>query len=546
MHIHIHLDIIMNPFALSCVITAAITTFLAFFVYLRNTKAPLNKIWGLLSLAIDVWIISEAKLSVSSSAPEALFWDRALYVGSVFIAQLFLHFVLIFLNIYKEKKNILYIWYVFSFVFLILNFTFLFREGMIFTKPLGINYLPKIGSLYFLFPIVFIGCVGYSFYLMLHMYRFVSGSKRNQIKYLFLGAIIGFAGGVTNFLPPLGIKISPVGNYFMAFYTFIISYAIVKHQLMDIRVAITRGAIFIMVYGAVLAFSLFLGYWLKSWLVSSIITVAIAMFAPFIYTNMRLAIERRFFYQEKIKLVQEEQLRRQKTIDTFSGSMAHEIANPIHVIVGLIDMVKIKTLGDLKDNIPEKDRAYLEERFKTISEGAFRIAGMVKTIREFSSQTTGTFKPVALKEVIKNVLTMLSGKLKEETINLEVSLVDDITVIGNKIALEETILNILLNSIEAFANCETTDKEIIITASLQPNNKALVTISDNACGIPENMLNDIFLDFVTTKPSSSNLGMGLSLCRKIIALHKGKIWAQSPGENKGADIFIELPINGLV
>jgi signal transduction histidine kinase len=149
---------------------------------------------------------------------------------------------------------------------------------------------------------------------------------------------------------------------------------------------------------------------------------------------------------------------------------------------------------------------------------------------------------VVLKEAVNNVLTMLAGKLKEETIDLELNIADDITVIGNKIALEEAILNILLNSIEAFAGCEKPDKKITITAELKPENKVVLTIRDNGCGIPKNMLNDIFLDFVTTKPSSSNLGMGLSLCRKIIAMHKGKIWAESEGEGNGAAIFIELSV----
>jgi len=69
----------------------------------------------------------------------------------------------------------------------------------------------------------------------------------------------------------------------------------------------------------------------------------------------------------------------------------------------------------------------------------------------------------------------------------------------------------------------------------------LIEFKDNGYGIPKRLLEDIFLDFVTTKGSSEGLGMGLSRARKIIALHKGKIWAQSEGEGKGASIFVELP-----
>ena len=69
----------------------------------------------------------------------------------------------------------------------------------------------------------------------------------------------------------------------------------------------------------------------------------------------------------------------------------------------------------------------------------------------------------------------------------------------------------------------------------------LIEFSDNGCGMKPEMLEDVFLDFVTTKPSSENLGMGLSRVRKIVALHKGKAWAASEGQGKGSTFFVELP-----
>ena len=515
---------------------------LGVFVYTGNKQSSVNRLFAALSAIFTAWIAVNLMCGFSDNP----IWVRLTYAFGSFLPLPILIFICKLGDI-KVLHKFLFVGWAVTFLFFFLALTDLVIKKVTLVRVGGFE--GELGLLYPAWTIFMVVIILFEICVIFKLYRRSDGIKKMQLQYLMLGFFV-----LAAVCTVLDVAMPLLGNtYWMSYdclsvliFLAFTAYAIVKYQFMNIKVVITRAGIFALVYCFILWLPLWLGYKTDSWLLTGLTMLILATIGPFIYTRLRLRIEKLFFHQEKIKLIQEEQLRRQKTIDTFSGSMAHEIANPIHVIVGLIDMVKIKTLGDLKDNIPEKDRAYLEERFKTISEGAFRIAGMVKTIREFSSQTTGTFKPVALKEVIKNVLTMLSGKLKEETINLEVSLVDDITVIGNKIALEETILNILLNSIEAFANCETTDKEIIITASLQPNNKALVTISDNACGIPENMLNDIFLDFVTTKPSSSNLGMGLSLCRKIIALHKGKIWAQSPGENKGADIFIELPINGLV
>jgi signal transduction histidine kinase len=530
----------LSYYAISALVNCLSSVFACLIVVVKNPKSRLNRAFVYLALSIGLWSFFYFLSLIANSAKDAFMFAKFLNFFGTFTPVTFFHFSVCLVNQWEKRRITIFISYSISLIIAILMFTPLMITGV--SHRPGFLYWSDPGSLYICFVGIYCYFVIYGNYLIWRYYRVCNLAEKNRIKYVFWGTTLGFIAGTTNIPFWYKINIPPVLNIFVTGYVVLFGYSAVKHNLMDIKITITRATIFIFLYAAILGIPFLIGYYSKSWIATGGSMLIFATVGPFIYTNLRLAIERRFFYQEKIKLIQEEQLRRQKTIDTFSGSMAHEIANPIHVIVGLIDMVKIKTLQDLKDNIPAKDRAYLEERFKTISEGAFRIAGMVKTIREFSAQSTGSFKPVILKEVINNVLTMLSGKLKEETINLEVSLIDDITVIGNKIALEEAILNILLNSIEAFANCETSDKAIIIAASLQPDNKALVTISDNACGIPKNMLNDIFLDFVTTKPSSSNLGMGLSLCRKIVALHKGKIWAESKGEDKGAAIFVELPL----
>ena len=69
----------------------------------------------------------------------------------------------------------------------------------------------------------------------------------------------------------------------------------------------------------------------------------------------------------------------------------------------------------------------------------------------------------------------------------------------------------------------------------------LIEFSDNGCGIKPEILEDIFLDFVTTKGSSEGMGMGLARARKIVTMYGGRIWARSDGEGKGASIFVELP-----
>ena len=510
---------------------------LGLFVYAANRQGAINRLFAILSAIFTVWIA----VNLMGGFSDNPIWPRFTYAFGSLLPIPILLFICKLGEI-KISPRFLFAGWVATFLFFFLALTDLVIKKVTLVRIGGFE--GELGPLYPVWTLSVVVVIALEIYLISRLYQRSTGIKKIQLQYVGLGFFV-----LAAVCTLLDMVIPLLGNtYWMSYdclsvllFMGFTAYAIVKYQFMDIKVVITRAGIFALVYCFILWLPLWLGYKTNSWLFTGIAMLIVATAGPFIYTRLRLAIERRFFDQEKVKLAQDEQLRRQKTIDTFSASMAHEIANPIHVIVGLIDVVKIKTLQDLKDNIPAKERVYLEERFGQISEGAFRIARMVKTIREFASQSTGAFKPVVLKEVVNNVLTMLTGKLKEETIDLELNIADDINVIGNKIALEEVILNILLNSIEAFVGCEKADKKITITAQLKPENKVFLTIRDNGCGIPKNMLNDIFLDFVTTKPSSSNLGMGLSLCRKIINLHHGKIWAESLGENKGASIFVELP-----
>ena len=71
----------------------------------------------------------------------------------------------------------------------------------------------------------------------------------------------------------------------------------------------------------------------------------------------------------------------------------------------------------------------------------------------------------------------------------------------------------------------------------------LIEFKDNGYGIKKELLEDIFLDFVTTKASTEGAGMGLARVRKIIQAHNGKVWAESEGQNQGACVYAELPLH---
>ncbi|MDH5174531.1 MAG: diguanylate cyclase, partial [Elusimicrobiota bacterium] len=274
----------MNLFAVSSLVTASVSVSSGLFVYLKNRKRFLNKIFALLMFSIAIWSFGLANLAVAPNELKGLFWDRFLYFGSLLIPSLFFHFVLTFLGLRKERKKLLMVGYIFSFLFLIFNFTPLFRERMISAQALHFNYLPETGPIYPIFPLMFLFYVGYSLYLMFKRYRKMSRVTRNQIKYAFLAAIIGFGGGSTTFLPAFGIKTSPMGNCLVALYGVILAYAIVTYRLMDIEVVINKTVLFGILIGGIIGFHIGFVTLLQGMIgygASTVLSVSIILFVLF-------------------------------------------------------------------------------------------------------------------------------------------------------------------------------------------------------------------------------------------------------------------------
>ncbi len=261
-----------------------------------------------------------------------------------------------------------------------------------------------------------------------------------------------------------------------------------------------------------------------------------------VYARLRRVLGRNFCGREKLTPAESEQLRRQKTMDTFSASLAHEIINPVYAIAGLTGVVKERLLDNPALQLSAVDRAYFDQRLGQIYELSQRIEKMIKAIREFSAQTGDELTRLKLNDVFEGFFLIIEPQLKEKGVNVVLEGDPDIHINANKILLEEVFINITINAIYAIGLQNPSYPEIIISIIPDPDSKRLrLVFKDNGCGIPKRLLEDIFLDFVTTKGSSEGLGMGLSRARRILAMHQGKIWAASEGEGQGATILVELP-----
>ncbi len=286
-----------NPFyPFSAFVNLTTSSILSIFVLGRNYKLPLNRAFFYFAFSVAFWSFFYFLWQISKDEAHALLWCRVLMAGAIFIPSTFFHFSTVLIDTFQKYKKFIFCSYLISAFFLIIDATDLFVKDV---RPrLSFLYWPTAGSLYAPFLIFFIGVAILAHVLMFRYYNNLSGIKRNQVKYVFLGTAVGFIGGVTNYPLWFDIPILPIGNIFVSVYVFLVAFAIIKYRLMDIRLAISNTAIFIGVYSLVLGLPFYI-YSLEAHLVALIIMLVLATTGPFIYLFIQKRAEDRLLQEQR-------------------------------------------------------------------------------------------------------------------------------------------------------------------------------------------------------------------------------------------------------
>jgi len=231
-----------KAYIISCAFAGTLSLLLGIFVYLRNKTSNVSKVGMFLNFGVGLWTWSLFGRELSIEKTTALFFIRLSYVGVIFIPAIFLHFVSLIIK--EVKYKLILPVYALFLIFLIFNSTPLFIKDA--GPILSFHYYGIPGVIYPLFVILFAAIVVYSHYILIKYFRKSEGQIRNQIRYLLFATAIGFVGGVTGFLPNFNIEIFPFGFYLISIYVVLVSYAIVKHRLMDINIVLKKGTTYVL------------------------------------------------------------------------------------------------------------------------------------------------------------------------------------------------------------------------------------------------------------------------------------------------------------
>lgn len=227
-----------------------------------------------------------------------------------------------------------------------------------------------------------------------------------------------------------------------------------------------------------------------------------------------------------------ERVARATTMGELTASIAHEINQPLAAVVTNANAC----LRWLDREPPELDEA--RETARRIIRDGKRGSEVLARIRAMLKKETPKHEPLILNEVIDEILALTKSNLHE--IVLVRNLAEDLPAIeGDRVQLQQVLLNLVLNAIDAMKDTPESRKVLRLETRLTPEAEIEVAVMDSGHGLTPELLDRVFTTFFTTK--TNGLGMGLAICRSIIEQHGGKLWAESP-EGEGASFRFTIPL----
>lgn len=217
--------------------------------------------------------------------------------------------------------------------------------------------------------------------------------------------------------------------------------------------------------------------------------------------------------------------------------MTHEIMNSVAPISSLADTLKNRLQSpEIKDSPFSSQMEDLELGIDTIKRRSEGLLKFTESYRSLNKITKLDLNKILVRNLFENLNSLMRPTLEKKHIELEIILRDPALVIEADINLiEQVMINLLVNAIEAVKDRQ--EPRLTLSAEITGNNKTLVKVADNGLGMPPELLDKIFIPFFSTRKSGS--GIGLSLCKQIMLLHKGNIQVQST-EGLGSAFILQF------
>ena len=527
------------PYAIPPLLSGIFAFFLGLFVFLSNPKSRVNFYFALFMFACTVWLVGFTVMNLVKNETDRFFWSRILYTGVIFIPAFYYNFLVEFLGL-KHRKTVLRMGFILGAAFVLMLWTTRSFIKANIRYSWGYSSEAAIGHhIFMLYFFMLFALVLYDLFLALKKASLNNALETNRIKYMLIAFCIAL-GGSTDFLSTYHVDYYPFGFFCMIIFSSITSYAIIKHKLMDIHLALKKGFLYSLFFALASFLFIFViltaNYFSRiyfghaSWIFAYIAALIVScLFIPL--HNYSINFLNKALYgakpvelsEQNFRLMNEVQKQDHlKSIATFASGMAHEIKNPL---------TAIKTFTEY---LPSKihDPDFIKQFTNIVGSEVNKIDGIVRQLLEFSKPSPPKLEKMNLVDTIDNTLSILDAQFVKYKIIVEKQFYAQNRFIkGDKKQLQQVFLNFFLNSVQAMTNGGT----LTVSIQSEPDGLVRISISDTGHGISEENLPHIFDPFFTTKATGT--GLGLAISHGILKEHSAKIETESQ-INKGTTFTI--------
>jgi C4-dicarboxylate-specific signal transduction histidine kinase len=216
-----------------------------------------------------------------------------------------------------------------------------------------------------------------------------------------------------------------------------------------------------------------------------------------------------------------------------TASLAHEITQPIATARN-----NARAAMGFLDRSPP-DLSEVREALECVVADADRAGDIIDRIRDQIKKAPPRKGRFDLNQAIDEVIVLARSAITKNGVSVQTRLTEGLAPVqGDRVQLQQVVLNLILNAVEAMSSVEAGPRELLISTEQTQTGDVLVAVRDSGPGIDPKHVERVFEAFYTTK--SSGLGMGLSICRSIIHAHGGRLWADV-NEPRGAAFQFTLP-----
>lgn len=532
----------MNLFSITSLIIFVSSIGFGITLYSGNRSSKINKEWFIFSISIGLWSLGLFGVTWSKTADSALIWQYLLDVSAIFIPVLYFAFASELVGLKNTRWRV--ISYILAGALSIFSFSSYFKIGMEFVY--NSFYWIKPGPLYIVFPIFFLAYILICLIIYIRSYiNYRDKAFRSQMLSMFLASLVGFGGGITNFLPQV-LNIYPFGNYLVLLYLFLMSYGVLKYKFISKKILSVQ----LLIGATVLIFLFNLLQLLQadslaneqSILIAVLLLILVSVFGFFIVRGVYREVAQR----ERIQKLAEDlekantrltELDRQKS--EFVSFATHQLRAPLTAMKGYGSLLLEGDMGEL----PPAAKEGIERIFDSTNTLVSIVNDYLNISRIELGTMKYTFETIDLKLMVEDVIAELKPNIEGKGLKFGFTAENngtDYRITADRDKLKQVIANLIDNSVKY-----TPSGSVEVSLSFDRKRQVIIfQIKDTGIGIDPEILPHLFQKFSrannANKVNIKGTGLGLFVAKQMVEAHHGTIRAESAGEGKGSTFVVEL------